>query len=132
MIITYSQGISAIGAFQKEVPYLSQSDEYSFENFLRLYLTKDNQFYYNLLSMQIFIEGELDTSTFYTVRVNKRIPWTTLSYNEYRNMNLWWLIMAVNNIKNPLDYPAPGTELKILYPNYVRYILDKIIEKQVK
>lgn len=132
MIITHSQGISAIGSFQKDIPYLSKSDEYSYENFLRLYLTKDNQFFYNLLSTQIFIEGELNTSTYYTIRVNKKVPWTTLSYNEYRNMNLWWLIMVVNNIRNPLLFPEPGTELKILYPNYVRFVLDAIKEKHIK
>ena len=132
MIISFFQNISALGSFQSEVPYLAKTDEYSFQNFLRLYLTKDNKFYYNLLSTQIVIDGELNTSTYYTIRVNKRVPWTTLSYNEYRNMNLWWLIMAVNKIKNPLAYPDPGTELKILYPNYVRFIIDKIIEKHVK
>jgi hypothetical protein len=132
MITTHSQNISAIGSFLKDVPYLSQADEYSYENFLRIYLTKDNQFFYNLLSTQIYIDGELNTSTYYIIRVNKKVPWTTLSYNEYKNMNLWWLIMAVNKIRNPLLFPEPGTELKILYPNYVRFVLDTIKEKHIK
>jgi hypothetical protein len=132
MITTYQDSVSSLGSFLKDVPYLSQSDEYSFENFLRLYLTKDNQFYFNILSTQIFIDGELNPTTYYTIRVNKRVPWTTLSYNEYRNMNLWWLIMIVNKIRNPLNYPEPGTELKILYPNYVRFVIDKITEKHIK
>lgn len=132
MITTHSQSISALGVFQKDVPFLSRTDEYSFQNFLRIYLTKDGQFYYNMLTTQIIIDGELDPSTFYTIRVNKKVPWTTLSYNEYRNMNLWWLIMSVNKIRNPIKFPEPGTELKILYPNYVRYIVDTINKKIIK
>lgn len=131
-MITNTQGISSLGSFQKDIPYLFKSDEYSFQNFLRMYLTDQNQFYYNLLSTQVIIEGELDTNTYYTIRVNRRVPWTTLSYNEYRNMNLWWLIMAVNKVRNPLKYPDPGTQLKILYPNYVKYVIDTIVDKQVK
>lgn len=132
MIATYSQSISALGTFQKDVPFLSRADEYSFQNFLRLYLNKDGQFFYNILSAQVVIEGELDPSTYYTITVNKKVPWTTLSYNEYRNMNLWWLIMAVNKIRNPIKFPEPGTQLKILYPNFVRLVIDKINEKHVK
>lgn len=128
-MITFSQSGSAIGNFQKDIAYLPELDEYAFENFLRIYLTKDNQFYYNLLTTKISFDGELDASTYYKITVTKSLPWTTISYNEYRNMSLWWLIMAVNNIKNPIQYPKPGTELKILYPQFVRYVLDQIKEK---
>jgi hypothetical protein len=129
MITSYSQNVSSLGTFIKDIDFLPAPDEYSYENFLRMYLNKDNQFFFNLLSSSIHFDGELDASTFYTITVTKRVPWTTISYNEYRNMNLWWLILAVNNIKNPLDYPAPGTELKILYPDSVRYVIDTINEK---
>ena len=129
MITTSTQGISALGSFRKEISYLPEIDEYSFESFLRMYLTKDSQFYYNILGASVFFEGELDPSTYYKIKITRKMPWTTVSYNEYRNMNLWWLILAVNKIINPVEYPAPGTELKILYPKYVRYVIDKIIER---
>lgn len=129
MISSNTQNLSTLGSFLKDIPFLSTPDEYSFENYMRLYLNKNNQFYFNLLTTSISFDGELDTSTYYNITVNRRIPWTTLSYNEYRNMNLWWLIMAVNNIKNPIEYPVPGTVLKILYPEYVRYVVDTILNK---
>lgn len=129
MISSNTQNISAIGTFLKDVPFLNTPDEYSFESFMRLYLNNKNQFYFNLLTTNIYFEGELDPSTYYKITVSKKVPWTTLSYNEYRNMNLWWLIMAVNKIKNPVEYPVPGTELKILYPEYVRYVIDTINAK---
>jgi hypothetical protein len=127
-MMTNTQSVSTLGFFQKDVPFLPELDEYNFENFLRLYLTKDNQFFYNLLSFSVNLDDELDPSTYYTIVVTRKVPWTTISYNEYRNMGLWWLIMAVNNIKTPVQFPEPGTELKILYPEYVRTALDEIIE----
>jgi hypothetical protein len=126
MITTSSQSITALGIFKEKMPFLAKPEEYSFENFMRMYLTNQNQFFFNLLTTNIKIEGTLASHTFYKITVNKRVPWTTLSYNEYRNMNLWWLIMIVNNIKNPLSYPAPGTELKILYPKYVKKVITTI------
>jgi hypothetical protein len=132
MIITNSQNISAIGPFQKDVPYLQSPNEYSFESFMRVYLNKDNQFFYNLLTTQISFDGELDPSTYYVITINRRVPWTTISYDEYRDISLWWLILAVNKIRNPVEFPVPGTELKMLYPEYVRKVIDRINEKLAK
>lgn len=125
-MITYQQSNSALGSFQKDVPYLPTLDEFSYENFMRLYLTKDNQFFYNILTSNIVINGELDPSTYYNITITKKIPWTTIAYNEYRNMNMWWLVLITNRIVNPVEFPVPGTVLKILYPKFVRYVIDKI------
>jgi len=130
MVSSNTQNLSALGPFLRDIPFLRDADEYSFENFMRLYLNEKNQFYFNILTTSIYFEGELDPSTYYNVTVTKKVPWTTISYNEYRNMNLWWLIMAVNNIRNPVEYPAPGSVLKILYPEYVRVVIDNITSKQ--
>lgn len=123
---THFDAVSSLGTFKKNIPYLPESDEFSYESFLRMYLTKNNQFYYNLLTSNIVIDGELDPSTYYNVTITKRIPWTTIAYNEYRNMNMWWLILVTNKIKNPVEFPKPGTVLKILYPRFVRYVIDQI------
>ena len=131
MITTSQQSLTAMGVFKENIPFLYKPEEYSFENFMRMYLTKENQFFFNLLTTNIKIEGTIAANTFYKITVNKRVPWTTLSYNEYRNMNLWWLIMLVNDVKNPLEYPTPGTELKILYPKYVRKVIN-LINKKLK
>jgi hypothetical protein len=132
MITSHTQSISALGTFQKDIPYLPQVDEFSYESFLRLYLTKDNQFFYNLLSSKVTINGELDPATYYTITITRKIPWTTIAYNEYRNLNMWWLILVTNNITNPVEFPKPGTELKILYPKFVRYVIDQINQEILK
>lgn len=127
---TTNDGLSSLGIFIKDnSKILGKINDYSFENFLRIYKNKDQQFFYNILSNTVFINEELDPITFYEVRVQTAVPWTTLSYNEYRTMHLWWLIMEVNKIRNPLDYPKPGTVLKILYPQYVKFVVDAIHKK---
>jgi hypothetical protein len=126
MITSYTDGLSAIGDFQKNVDVLSKLGQYKYENFLKLYLTENNQYFYNLQSFSVYFLNEIEPSTYYEIRVDRSMPWTAISYNEYRTMDLWWLIMVVNKIYNPLSFPNAGSSLKILYPQYVRQVITKL------
>lgn len=126
MITSYTDGLSSVGDYQKDIFSLQRLNEYQYENFFRLYLTEDSQYYYNLLSFNVYILDELDPATYYEITVEKSMPWTAISYNEYRNIDLWWLIMVVNRIYNPIEFPEAGTRLKILFPQYVRSVLTKL------
>lgn len=126
MITSYKDGLSAIGDFQGDVLSLQRPSEFQYENFFRMYLTEDSQYFYNLLSFSVYILDELDPSTYYEIYIDRKMPWTAISYNEYRNIDLWWLIMVVNKIYNPLNFPEQGSKLKILHPQYVKSILTKL------
>jgi hypothetical protein len=126
MITSYTDGISAIGDYQKNVLSLPRLSDYQYENFFKMYLTEDSQYFYNLLSFSVYILDELDPSSFYEIQMDRSMPWTAISYNEYRTMDLWWLIMVVNKINNPMEFPLAGTKLKILYPQFVRAVLTKL------
>lgn len=126
MITSYTDGVSAIGDFPKNIQSLPTLNEYQYENFLRMYLTEDYQYYFNLQSFAVYFLDELDPSTYYEIQINKSSPWTAISYNEYRNINLWWLIALVNKVYNPLEFPETGSKLKILYPEYVKTVITKI------
>jgi hypothetical protein len=126
MITNYTDGLSSIGNFQKDIASLPNLNDFRYENFFKIYLTENDQYYYNLLSFTVFMSNDLNTDTYYEIDVNKLLPWTTISYNEYRTMDLWWLIMIINNIYNPLKFPEPGTKLKIIHPQYVRTILTRL------
>jgi hypothetical protein len=126
MITSYTDGISAIGDYQKNVLSLPRLSDYQYENFFKMYLTEDSQYFYNLLSFSVYILDELDPSSFYEIQMDRSMPWTAISYNEYRTMDLWWLIMVVNKINNPMEFPQAGTKLKILYPQFVRAVLTKL------
>jgi hypothetical protein len=126
MITSHTDGLSAIGDYQKNISSLQKLNEYQYENFMRMYLTEDNQYYYNLQSFSIYFLDELDTSAYYEIQLNKQMPWTSISYNEYRTIDLWWLIVLINKIYNPLEFPKAGSKLKILFPQYVRTVLTKL------
>ena len=126
MIKTYTDGLSAIGDFQNKILSLPKLTDYQYENFFKIYLTENNQYYYNLLSFSAYFLDELDPSSYYEIDVQKSIPWTSISYNEYRTINLWWLIAIVNKIYNPLKYPDAGTKLKIIYQQHIKTIIARI------
>jgi len=126
MIMSYTDGVSALGDFQKDVLSLQRPSEFQYENFFRMYLTEDSQYFYNLLSFSVYVLDELDPSTYYEITIDRKLPWTAISYNEYRNIDLWWLIMVVNKIYNPLSFPDQGSKIKIIYPQYVKKILTKL------
>jgi hypothetical protein len=130
MITSHNDGLSAIGDFQRDVYSLNKLSDFQYENFLRVYLTEDNQYYYNLHSFSVYFLDELDTSTYYEIEIKKSMPWTAISYNEYRTMNLWWLIMVVNKNYNPLEFPESGSKLKILNPEYVKIVINKLKDAQ--
>ena len=123
---SYNEGLSAIGDYQRDIYTLPKLSEYRYENFLKIYVTKDNQYCYNLQSFSVHFLDEIDTSTYYEIQISKSMPWTAISYNEYRTMDLWWLIMVVNKINNPLEFPKSGTILKILLPKYVKTVISKL------
>jgi hypothetical protein len=126
MITSYTDGLSTIGDYPRDVDTLQNLGEFKYENFLKLYLTENDQYFYNLQSFCVYFLDEIDTSTYYEIFIEKSMPWTAISYNEYRTMDLWWLIMAVNKIHNPMEFPESGSRIKILYPQYVRQVISKL------
>jgi hypothetical protein len=125
---TLIDGTSALGVFRNDINNLLNVSENCYENIFRMYSTTNSQYFYNILN-NVCLPNDLSPSYFYVVKLTRKTAWTVISYNEYKTMNLWWLICIVNNIQNPIDYPVPGTQLKIIYPQYVKNILDEINTK---
>lgn len=125
---TLIDGTSALGGFRNDINNLLNVSENCYENIFRMYSTTNSQYFYNILN-NVCLPNDLSPSYFYVVKLTRKTAWTVISYNEYKTMNLWWLICIVNNIQNPIDYPVPGTQLKIIYPQYVKNILDEINTK---
>jgi hypothetical protein len=113
------------GQYQNSIPGLPALNNYRYEQILKMYTTENNQYYYNLLQ-SIYLPDKLDDSAVGFLNVNQSLPWTTISFNAYGNIELWWLVMLTNKIFNPLQQPRPGTVLKIIKPEYVPNILKEI------
>ncbi|NBO99665.1 MAG: hypothetical protein EBU90_06000 [Proteobacteria bacterium] len=122
-------GLSALGIFRRDVKVLGDNPEISYENIFRVYTTENNDqsnfLYFNLLN-SVYLPGQLTVDSYYTITINRIMPWTAISYNEYRTIDLWWLIALANGIDNPIQYPAPGTTLKIIKPELVQDIINEI------
>lgn len=114
-----------LGKFQNQIPRLAPLSPNRYENIFKLYQDENFLYYYNILNT-VIIPEEIDKSFYYNVTINRRVPWTTISYEQYGNIDLWWLICLINKIKNPIKYAEQGQELKILKQEYISIITESI------
>ena len=114
-----------LGQYQNDITKLGSLSPSRYENIFKLYLDGNNDYFYNILN-SINIPEEIDKTYYYVVVVNRRVPWTTISYEQYQNIDLWWLICLINNINNPIKFAEPGKELKIIRQEFVPLILNNI------
>lgn len=116
------------GNFQNKIPELPQLNDLRFENIFKMYKNDLGQYYYNLLQ-NISIPDSLDETYFKYYIIRKKMPWTMVSFNIYKTIELWWLICIVNKIKNPIKQPLIGTAVRFLLPEYVSLVLTEIKNK---
>ena len=103
-----------------------------YENIFNLYqLQNDNgnkYVFYNILSKVSFPDG-LDEGIFDYYRVEDKLPLTTLSYNIYKSQHLWWLIMVLNGITNPVKFIEAGSIIKVIKIDYLDLVFDRLQQK---
>ena len=78
---------------------------------------------YNLYN-SVNIDGEIDPSLYTEIYITESDDWYTLSNKYYDTTYLWWVILVVNKIDNPLE-PYVG-KLKILDGRVVSEILNQM------
>lgn len=88
----------------------------------------DSYIFYNILS-KVTLPSGLDENIFDYYRVDAEMPLTTLSYRIYKTQFLWWLIMVVNGIKNPVRILEAGSLIKVIRPEYLDAVFDSIKQK---
>jgi nucleoid-associated protein YgaU len=106
----------------EDLPTLSP---YRFENFFNVFEDENGEKFYNILkSINIFPANDDNVET--THRTLPQDTWVSISYKFYNTIELWWLICAYNQIKNPVKRPESGTLLKILNKQYVGLVLRQL------
>jgi hypothetical protein len=113
------------GQFQNSIIDLPSLNSIRYENIFKLYKNKDNQYYYNLLQ-SLFLPDNIDETKIYNMLISSRMPWTTVSFNAYKTIELWWLVCLTNQIYNPVDFVKAGSSLKIIKTQYVPGIIYEI------
>jgi hypothetical protein len=107
-------------------------DPERYENIFNMYaFTNENNdayVFYNILN-KVKIPEDLDESVFEYYKIDSEMPLTTISYRIYRSQHLWWLIMAVNNIKNPIKLIERASIIKVIKVNYLDTVLESLKQK---
>lgn len=95
-----------------------------YENIFNVYLDGDSNYYFNLLNK---IKIPKDINDFYYNVYSAKVgdTWTSIAFNEYGDVKLWWIICLANNIINPIDMPIQGKNYKL----FKRDIVDKILKE---
>jgi hypothetical protein len=114
----------------KQVYYTHNPERY--ENIFNMYEfnnENDNTYiFYNILS-KVTIPSDLDNDVYDYYVVESEMPLTTLSYRLYKTQHLWWLIMAVNKLSNPVKLLAAGAVIKVIKVEYLDIIFNSIKNK---
>lgn len=112
------------GQFQNNIESLPGLKNTRYENIFKLY--KNNSLYYYNLLQSVYLPDNINEEYLYYQQINKRMPWTTVSYNAYKTIDLWWLICLTNKVYNPIKFPEQGTLIKVIKPDYVGSVLNEI------
>lgn len=103
-----------------------------YENIFNMYKfdtdSNDTYVFYNILS-KISLPANLDDNIFEYYIVDSEMALTTLSYKFYKTQHLWWLILLINNLKNPVKLISAGSTIKILKSDYLGIIYSAIKQK---
>mgnify|MGYP001429592519 CR=1 FL=1 len=114
------------GLYQNQIPSLSKLNKFRYENIFKVYIDdSNNRLIYNLNTSINFPE-EISPDFFDQFTLDRKVPWTTISYNIYSTIHLWWMITELNRVSNPIIMPKPGTVYKYIKPNKVNLILNQI------
>ena len=106
----------------KDLPKISS---YRYENFFNIYTDEDEFKFYNILkSINLFPSKNSNAEEEYYTTFND--TWHLISYKYYKTMDLWWLVCAYNQIKNPVNMPKIGTKIRLLKPEFVSKIVQEL------
>ncbi len=114
------------GTYQNNIEELGNIELTRYENIFKIYETGDKNFFYYNIIKKISIPDSIDERLFYHVILPDGVPFTTLSFNAYGTIDLWWLILIMNNITNPIKGLPSGDKVRLLKPQFVEQILDSI------
>ena len=114
------------GQYQKNIDDLPILEDYRYENIFKVYQKGDKDFYYYNILKKIEIPADTSINLISSVKLDRNIPLTTLSYNLYGTTHLWWLILVVNKIQNPIKDLPIGFDIKYVKKKYIRTVISSI------
>ncbi len=115
------------GATQNEIDELKSLSIDMYENIFKINLIDTNGtdlYFYNLLNKVVFPDNISDEIAD-TIILQNDVPWTTLSYQLYGTINLWWTVYLLNKPDYIFKAKA-ATEYKYIKPGAMGAVLQQI------
>ena len=115
------------GANQNQVAELKTLSKNLYENIFKVNLIDidgTDLYFYNLLNKVVFPDNISDEFTDTIVLQNDK-PWTTLSYELYGTISLWWVVYLLNKPKYIFKAQA-ATEYTYIKPGAMGAVLQQI------
>ena len=115
------------GSNQNEVDELRTLSIDMYENIFKINLIDTDGtdlYFYNLLNKVIFPDNISDEIVD-TITLQNDVPWTTLSYQLYGTINLWWTVYLLNKPDYIFKAQA-ATEYKYIKPGALGAVLQQI------
>jgi hypothetical protein len=110
---------------QNEIENLPKLKNDDYANIFNVYTDNNGYYYYNLLQ-GVNIPANLPDGYYDLYPVTYGDTWPFISYKAYKTPNMWWLVIAANNIQDPTKQPEPGSTIKILKLQYASLVLAEI------
>jgi len=114
-----------------QIPINTSFDKTRYEQIFKLYkIVKDanNSYaFFNILN-KVVVPTSLNSDLFGIIVLSSKLPWTTLAYKLYKDINLWWLIFITNSPDN-IFYAEAGTAYKYILPQYLDIVLNNISDQ---
>ena len=119
------------GALQNQVEALNNLNSNLYENIFNVNLIDGDGrdlYFYNILNKVIFPD-DISDEYITEVLINIDKPWTTLSYEIYGTIQLWWVIVLLNKPDYIFKAQA-GTTYKVIKPGFINAVLQQISNKR--
>jgi nucleoid-associated protein YgaU len=111
--------------YQNSITDLPKLKSDNYANIFHVHTDEDNRYFYNLLQT-IVLPDNLPAGYYGAYNATYGDTWPLVCYKIYGNPNLWWLIVAVNNIVNPTTQPQPGQVIKFLKTRFASAVISQL------
>lgn len=115
------------GTTQNQVEALNNLNSNLYENIFNVNtidVDGNDLYFYNLINKVIFPD-DISDEYIDEVVINTDKPWTTLSYEIYGTIQLWWAIYLLNKPEYIFKAQA-GTTYKFIKPGFINAVIQQI------
>jgi hypothetical protein len=114
-----------------EISNLPKIPSTRYENIFNVYtfVKEDKDFYFYNLNNKVQLPVNVDNNYLNTIVLDRTLPWTTLAYRVYGDMNLWFILYIMNKQSSTPSFTANiGESLIYIKPEFISAVLSKLNE----